>query len=94
MFLWIINFHILQSNLLNRDATKYILGLLAPLQDDERGAWLEKLIDVIQKQGLDSTNIDKAHVEKAAKVVFFSLFCVIKFFHDKFYFLPPGVLPK
>lgn len=44
------------------------MGLLTPLREDERGVWLEKLIDVIQKQGLDSTTVEKSHVEKAAKV--------------------------
>lgn len=52
-----------------REATKYILGLLTPLHKDERSQWLEKLVDVIQKQGLlDSTTVEKSHIEKAAKV--------------------------
>ncbi|XP_032795121.1 LOW QUALITY PROTEIN: DNA polymerase epsilon subunit 2 [Daphnia magna] len=50
------------------EATKYILGLLTPLHKDERSQWLEKLVDVIQKQGLlDSTTVEKSHIEKAAK---------------------------
>jgi len=49
------------------EASKYILGLLTPLQDNEREQWLEKLIDVVQKQGLESTTVEKHHIEKAAK---------------------------
>lgn len=52
----------------SREATKYIIGLLTPLRKDEQGQWLEKLVDVIQKQGLDTTTVEKSHVEKAAKV--------------------------
>ena len=52
----------------SREASKYILGLLTPLQDNEREQWLEKLIDVVQKQGLESTTVEKHHIEKAAKV--------------------------
>jgi hypothetical protein len=52
-----------------REATKYIIGLLTPLHKDEQVQWLEKLIDVIQKQGLlNSTTVEKSHVERAAKV--------------------------
>ncbi len=40
-----------------------------PLHKDEQVQWLEKLIDVIQKQGLlNSTTVEKSHVERAAKV--------------------------
>ncbi|XP_046460207.1 DNA polymerase epsilon subunit 2-like [Daphnia pulex] len=50
------------------EATKYIIGLLTPLHKDEQVQWLEKLIDVIQKQGLlNSTTVEKSHVERAAK---------------------------
>ena len=56
--------------LLCREATKYCLDLLAPLlQDSEQ--WLEKLVETVQKQGLDSTTVEKSHIEKAAKVSFF-----------------------
>ena len=61
--------HILMFSCCFREATKYIIGLLTPLHKDEQGQWLEKLIDVIQKQGLlNSTTVEKSHVERAAKV--------------------------
>jgi len=49
------------------EASKYILGLLTPLHETEREQWLEKLVDVVQKQGLESTTVEKHHIEKAAK---------------------------
>lgn len=49
------------------EATKYCLELLNPLEDSERSSWLEKLVETVQKQGLDSTTIDKSHIERAAK---------------------------
>ena len=67
-FTVMINFPVVINHLFYREATKYIMGLLTPLREEERGQWLEKLVDIIQKQGLESTNIDKSHVEKAAKV--------------------------
>jgi hypothetical protein len=61
-----------------REATKYIIGLLTPLNSDEQGQWLEKLIDVIQKQGLlNSSTVEKSHVEKAAKVYSFYVILII-----------------
>jgi len=47
--------------------------LLTPLREEDREAWLEKLVDVVQKQGLETTTVEKSHIEKAAKVISLTL---------------------
>ncbi len=50
------------------EATSYIVGLLNPLPDGEQSAWLDKLIETVQKAPLTTSLINKDVVVNAAKV--------------------------
>lgn len=52
------------------ETSKYLVDLLTPLQTEEQQAWLERIVDAIQKQNLKSTTVEKHDAEKAAKVTF------------------------
>lgn len=63
------------------------------MRKEEQGQWLDKLIDVIQKQGLDSTTVEKSHVEKAAKVYNSLQYCKLTILFQDFFPII-GVLSK
>ncbi|XP_022254667.1 DNA polymerase epsilon subunit 2-like [Limulus polyphemus] len=52
---------------LRSDAGKYLLSLLSPIKECERGEWLTKIVEAVQRQPLTSSFVDKTVIEKALK---------------------------
>ncbi|XP_033106348.1 DNA polymerase epsilon subunit 2-like [Anneissia japonica] len=50
---------------LRSDASKLLADVLTPLNEDERSEWLDKIIDCIQKQQLNTAMIGRSEVEAA-----------------------------
>ncbi|XP_065563321.1 DNA polymerase epsilon subunit 2-like isoform X2 [Artemia franciscana] len=48
------------------DALNYLADLLSPVEPSEHNQWIERIIDLILKQGLTSPLVDLKHVEAAA----------------------------
>jgi len=49
------------------EACKYLIGLLTPVQEEERQGWIDKIIDQVQTQNLKSNVIDKEILAEAVK---------------------------
>lgn len=55
------------------DACNYFATQLCPLDENEREEWLEKIIDYIQKQSLETPFVEKSLVEAAILVSRYNL---------------------
>ena len=41
------------------EATKYLVEILTPVDDEDRAAWIDRLIEAVQKQPCKKSNIVK-----------------------------------
>ena len=49
------------------EACKYLVGLLTPVDSEDRQAWIDKIIDKVQSGNLQSNVIDKEILTEAVK---------------------------
>ncbi|GFN97139.1 DNA polymerase epsilon subunit [Plakobranchus ocellatus] len=52
---------------LRSDASRYLVEVLTPFSQNERGKWLDKIIEVVQKQSLTSAMVGKDECEAAVQ---------------------------
>ncbi|CAL1538535.1 unnamed protein product [Lymnaea stagnalis] len=52
---------------LRSEASRYIVEVLAPVAENDRGQWLDRIIEIIQKQSLSSAMIGKEICESAVQ---------------------------
>lgn len=52
------------------DACKYLVNLFLPLEENTHEEWLQKIIEHVQKQTLETPAVEKVNIELAIQVCF------------------------